>query len=51
MIETLFALNLCFATPHQKTDLICNDGEIVFCVVRTDGSRVCSCKILYTAQK
>jgi hypothetical protein len=51
MLETLLALNLCFATPHQKTDLICDEGEVIFCYILPDGSQACFCKTLYTAQK
>jgi hypothetical protein len=65
MIETLLTLSLLnigsiknteesyrgSGRDREKTELVCDEGEVVFCIVGTDGSKVCSCKTLYTAQK
>ena len=34
---------------REKTNLVCNEGEVVFCIVGPNGTKTCSCKVLYTA--
>jgi hypothetical protein len=33
----------------SELNLVCNEGEIVFCYLRPAGTKTCSCKVLYTA--
>lgn len=63
MIETLLALSLLnienikqaeesyrgSGRDREKTELVCDEGEIVFCYILPDGSHTCFCKTLYTA--
>jgi hypothetical protein len=64
MIETLLTLSLNLnienikhteesyrgsGRDREKTELVCDEGEIVFCIFRQDGTKICSCKTLYTA--
>jgi hypothetical protein len=59
MIETLLTLSLSLNIENlkqaeesyrdrEKTELVCDEGEIVFCIFRQDGTKICSCKTVYT---
>lgn len=63
MIETLLTFSLILSSENiknteesyrgsgrdrEKTELVCDEGEIVFCIFRQDGTKICSCKTVYT---
>lgn len=63
MIETLLTLSLLnigsikhteesyrgSGRDREKTELICEKDEVVFCYTLPDNSQACFCKTLYTA--
>ena len=42
MFELLLSLTICSYS--------CDEGQVLFCIVRRDGSEFCECKYVYTTQ-